>query len=112
MIKLLLKIAIAAALANAAVRIGSAYIVHVQFRDTVRQEIARGGTPEELQQRVLDVAASYDIPLDAEAFEISREQRNAVARGEYVKEIMVFPRVPLPWTFEWEIEAYLPDGGD
>jgi hypothetical protein len=110
MIKLLLKLAIAAAIANAAVRIGSAYIVHVQFRDSVRQEISRGSSADDLEQRVLDVAASYDIPLQAEAFEVGLEQRTAFAHGEYVKDIMVFPGVPVAWTFKWEIDTYLPQG--
>jgi hypothetical protein len=111
MIKLLVKLAVAAAVANAVVRIGSAYIVHVQFRDSVRQEISRGGSDEELQQRVLDVAAAYDIPLEPEAFQVGREQRQAYAEGHYVKPIMVLPGVPVRWTFSWEIDTYLPDGG-
>ncbi len=111
MIKLLLKLAVAAVVANVAVRLGSAYIVHVQFRDTVRQELAVAATDEELQQRVLDVAYAFEVPQDHESLSVHRDPRQVFAQGSYVKPIMVVPGVTFPWTFAWEIDAYLPGAG-
>jgi hypothetical protein len=111
MIKLLVRLAIAAVIANVGVRLGSAYLVHVQFRDTVRQEITRVADERELQQRVLDVAEAFEVPQDAEAFTVRREPREVFAEGEYEKRIMVVPGFSFPWTFAWEINAYLPGQG-
>src|SRR5688572_8224821 len=108
MIKLLFKLAIAAVVANIGVRLGSAYIVHVQFRDSVRQEIARAGSDQDLEQRVLDVADAYEVPQAQDAFTVHRDPRQVFAQGEYVKPIMVMPGVTFPWRFAWEIDAYLP----
>ncbi len=64
MIKLAIKLAIAALIANAAWQAGRTFAAHYQFRDEVRQAaLIRGQTDAQLQQRVLELAANYDIPL-------------------------------------------------
>jgi hypothetical protein len=112
MIKLVLKLAVAALIANAVIRVGAAYLVHVQFRDTVRQEAARAQSAADLQQRVLDVADAYEVPLEGEAFEVEWAQRQRLVRGEYVKELMVVPGMAYPWPFSWEIDVYVPPSAD
>jgi hypothetical protein len=108
MVKLLLKLAVAALLANAAVRVGAAYLVHVQFRDSVRQEMPRARSAADLQQRVLDVADAYELALSPEDLAVEWELRQRFVAGQYVKDILVMPTVAYPWTFTWEIDSYVP----
>ena len=80
--KLLIKLAVAALLANAAFRIGTEYFVHYQFRDSVREAaMFRAKNDEELGQRVMEVAATYDVPLPPDGFSMRRDAREAVVEG-------------------------------
>ena len=110
MIKLALKLAIAALIANAAWQAGRTFAAHYQFRDEVRQAaLIRGQTDAQLQQRVLELAANYDIPLSADAMTIRREERHVYVEGSYLRVVPIAPRVEYPWRFDWEVDAYLID---
>jgi hypothetical protein len=110
MIKLAIKLAIAALIANAAWQAGRTFAAHYQFRDEVRQAaLIRGQTDAQLQQRVLELAADYDIPLTADALTIRREERHVYVEGSYLRVVPIAPRVEYPWRFDWEVDAYLID---
>ena len=58
--KLLIRLAITALLANAAFRFGNEYLIHYRFTDSVREVATyRAGSDAELRQRVLETAMSY-----------------------------------------------------
>ena len=110
MIKLAIKLAIAALIANAAWQAGRTFAAHYQFRDDVRQAaLMRGQTDGQLQQRVLELAANYDIPLTADALTIRREERHIYVEGTYVRVVPIAPRLDYPWRFDWEVDAYIID---
>ena len=110
MIKLAVKLGLAALIANAAWQAGMLFAAHYQFRDEVRQAaLTRGQTDADLQQRVLELAAEYDIPLAADAFSIRREERHIYLQGAYHKPVPLAPRFEYPWRFEWEVDAYIID---
>ena len=110
MIKLAIKLGIAALIANAAWQAGMVFAAHYQFRDEVRQAaLLRGQTDAALQQRVFELAAEYDIPLAADSFSIRREERHIYLQGAYRKAVPLAPRFAYPWRFEWEVDAYIID---
>jgi hypothetical protein len=108
--KLLIKLAITAFLANAAFRLGTEYLTHYKFRDSVREAaMFRAGSDDELRQRVMETADSYGIPLKDDGFTIRRDSRQAFIQGTYTKPIEFVPGFPYPWRFNWEIEAIVSD---
>jgi hypothetical protein len=108
--KLLLKLAITALLANAAFRLGTEYLAHYRFRDSVREAARyRANSDDELRQRVLETATSYDIPLKEDDFTIQRDSGQALIRGSYTKPIELVPGFPYAWHFDFEIEAIVSD---
>jgi hypothetical protein len=108
--KLLIKLAITAFLANAAFRLGTEYLTHYKFRDSVREAaMFRAGSDDELRQRVMETADSYSIPLKEDGFTIRRDSGQAFIRGTYTKPIEFVPGLPYPWRFTWEIEAIVND---
>ena len=110
MIKLAIKLGIAALIANAAWQAGRTFADHFEFRDEVRQAaLVRGQTDAQLQGRILELAANHDIPLGAEAISIRREERHIYVEGSYVRIVPVAPRLEYPWKFDWEVDAYLID---
>jgi hypothetical protein len=108
MIKLLIKLAIVALLANAGLRIATEYLVHYQFRDSVREAaIYRARNDQELRETVMEMAAQQGVPLTADAFTVRRDEREANIQGTYVKAIEVVPGYPYDWKFDFTIQAYI-----
>jgi hypothetical protein len=108
--KLLIKLAITALIANAAFRLGTEYLTHYKFRDSVREAaMYRAASDDELRQRVVETAASYSIPLKDDGFTIRRDSGQALIQGSYTKPIELVPGFPYSWRFDWEIEAIVSD---
>ena len=103
--KLLIKLAITALIANAAWRLGSEYLSYFKFRDAVREAaIYQAKTDDELRKRVAALASDYDLPVDADAMTIRHDGRQTFMEGVYVKPVELFPGFPYAWRFEWAID--------
>jgi hypothetical protein len=107
MIRLLVKLALAALVANAAWRVGSDYVTHFKFRDGVREAAAYGANDRDLRQRITALADQFDLPLDEDALNIQRDERHVVVDGTYVRPIELLPGYEYPWRFAWSVDASL-----
>lgn len=106
MVRLLIKLAVAALIANAAYRIGWEYLVHIRFRDAVRDAaMFKAATDADLARRIMDLANQFDLPLSEEAIAITREDRHVLVEGKYRKPIEVVPKYYYSWPFSWSIDA-------
>lgn len=109
--KLLIKLAVAALLANAAFRIGSEYLTHIRFRDAVQSAATfRSTTNEDLRKRIGRLVAQYDLPqsMTETALSIERNERHVVVKGSYEKAIEVVPTYRYPWRFNWGVDVMMP----
>lgn len=112
MIKLTIKLAIVALIANAAYHIGSEYITYIKFRDAVRDAaMFKAKTDADLLGRILDVAGEYELPVDAENITIERQQRQVLVDGWYDKPVEVLPNYLYPWHFGFTVEVLSPTLG-
>jgi len=103
----IIKLVIAALIANASWRIGSTYVSHYRFKDAVA-ESAQFGTNQsvdQLHQRVLDLGAQYNLPITDDSFTIRREGIHTYVAGSYTQMIEVVPGYRYPWPFSWNVEA-------
>lgn len=106
--KILIKLAISALIVNGAWRIGSEYAAFYRFRDAVREAaLARGLSDDRLRERIMELAAARDLPLAEDQFTIRRKERHTFVSGSYVKPLMLFPGVPYPWRFTWEVDGFV-----
>jgi hypothetical protein len=106
MIKLAVKLAIAALIANAAYRVGSEYLTFFKFRDGVRQAaIFRAPTDDALRARIGALVEEYDVPLDLHDVVIERESRLVKLRAQYRKPIELLPRYAVQWPFDLSLEV-------
>lgn len=106
--KLLIKLAIAAIVANAAWRLGLEYLTHYRFCDSVQQAvIVKDLSDFQLRQRVQDLAAEYGVPLADEAVAIRHDDRHTYVEGSYVKPILLLPGYKRPWTFRFDVAGYV-----
>ncbi len=104
--KLLLKLAIAALLANAVFRVGSEYLTFIKFREDVREAaIFKSKTDAELRRRIQEAASRYDLPVSAEDPEIRRHERQITVIGNYTRKIEVVPTFFYPKVFSYDVDT-------
>jgi hypothetical protein len=108
-IKLVVKLAIVALLANAAYHIGSEYLTYIKFRDAIRDAaMFKAKTDSELMARIVELAGQYEVPLQEENVTIEREERKVSVEGWYDKPIEVVPNYEYPWHFGLSLEVVTP----
>lgn len=109
MIRLLVKLAIVALLANAGFHIGAEYLTYIRFRDAIRDAaMFKAKNETELMTRVMELAEQYELPVDEENITIERNDRRFLVEGWYDKEIEVAPNYFYPWHFGLSLEAVKP----
>ena len=103
-----MKLALAALIANAALRLGSAYVTFYRFKDAVTETVQFGSqkSKAELHQRILELASEYDIPLAADAVSVQRDDRNhTVVDGSYTQPVDVLPGYRYLWSFVCHVDV-------
>lgn len=109
MIKLLLKLAVVALLANAAYHVGSEYLTYIKFRDAIRDAaMFKAKNDTELMARIVELAAQYEVPLQEENVTIERVERKVNVEGWYDKPIEIVPNYHYPWHFGLSLEVVTP----
>jgi hypothetical protein len=107
--KAILKLVVVVLVANAFWRIGSAYTTFFRFKDSVRIAATDPGKSEDdLRQKILELASTYDVRLPAEAITIHREVRHTVVGGSYTMPIAVLPGFEYQWPFTMDVDALSP----
>lgn len=112
MIVRIIKLLIAALIANAAWRVGSAYATFYKFKDAVAETAQFGAdkSEDQLRQRVLDLASQYDLPITENNFTLHKESMHLYVNGSYTKALEVVPGYRYPWQFSWNIETLYMSG--
>jgi hypothetical protein len=107
MIKLLVKLALAALVANAAWRVGSAYMTFYKFQDAVSEASQFSGqkSEDELHQRVIELATDYDVPLAYNAVTVRRENQHTYIDGTYERVLDLAPGYHYPWPFKLHVDT-------
>jgi hypothetical protein len=107
MIRLIIKLAIAALVANAAWRVGSAYMSFYRFKDAVTETAQFGvdKTEDQLRQRVLELAGDYGLPITENSFSVRKEEARTYLTGSYTQPVEVVPGYRYPWAFSWNVET-------
>jgi hypothetical protein len=107
-IKLLIKLAIVAVVANVAWHVMSAYTAYYKFTDAVQQTTLFGNdkTVDQLKARVLSLASDYDLPIAEDDVTVKREQLHTTVDGSYTKRVDLLPWYSHPWTFEIHTDTF------
>lgn len=107
MIKLILKLAVVALVANASWRVGGAYVSHYKFTDSVQQAaLFRGNkTDDVLRQRIFALASDFDIPVTDSDLTLTTLEHHTVVDGNYTRIIELVPGYKYPWEFTFHIDT-------
>jgi hypothetical protein len=107
-IKLILKLAVAALIANAAYRVGTAYLSYYKFKDAVRETMtfnAEKGDAQ-LRARILELAGEYDVPLDEDGFTIQHAENHTIVDAGFVRPVDVLPGYTYQWPFTVHVDTF------
>ena len=109
MIKSLIKVLIAVALANALWHVASAYISYYKFNDSVHELAIHnpGRSESQLKDKVVELAAMYDEPLDAEAIAVRKEPGHIYVDASYTKPVSLFPGYNYQWPFVIKVDGFV-----
>jgi hypothetical protein len=108
MLKLLVKVALAALIANAGWRLGSAYMQFYRFTDAVTQTAQFGNerSRADLPQRIVELASQYDVPLTVDDFTVKRDGRNhTLIDGSYKEPLDLAPGYRYLWPFTVHVDV-------
>jgi hypothetical protein len=109
--KSLIKLLIAALIANATWRIGTEYLSYYRFKDSVREFMEHKASKNESQvrDRIMELASQYDIPIADDALTIRQVNNHTFVDGSYIKPIDVVPTYHYNWPFEFHIDTFVVD---
>jgi hypothetical protein len=106
-VKLLIKLALTALIANAVWRVGQEYATYFRFRDAVREAaLVQMLDDRQLRREILDLADQFSLPVTESGFTIERQERRTVVEGTYLKPILVFPGYEYLWRFDWDVAGF------
>jgi hypothetical protein len=109
-LKFILKLLIAALIANAAWHVMSAYMSYWKFKDAVTQTTQFGNDKSvpTLKNRILQLATDYDLPIDENDFTVtrSRESLHTVVDGSYTRDVELVPGYSRPWPFPFHVDTF------
>jgi hypothetical protein len=108
-IKLAIKLAIVALLANATWRVGSAYATHYRFTDAVQATTQFRGqrTDEQIHDRIIDLASQYDVPVSGDSLTVKRDANShTIVDGSYAKPIDLAPGFTYRWPFTIHVDTF------
>ena len=97
MIKTFVRLAIVALLANAAWQIFTVYWAHFKFTDAVETTTQFRGdkTDAQLRERILELAAQFDVPISDENLTIQVVDNHTVVDTSYTRPVEFVPTVPV-----------------
>jgi hypothetical protein len=107
-VKPILRLIVAALLAHALWRLGSAYHGHYAVRDGAL-DAARNVelSDDDLKALIVELAMAYDLALTEEHIEITRVPRHVIIAAAYKQPVQIFPGFRYPWPFSWRVDAQI-----
>jgi hypothetical protein len=108
MTRTVLKLAIVALLLHASWRSGMAAWRYYNFKDEVRAtaQFSAGKSESELQSRVLEIAARWQVPVDADHVAVRHDQNHTTIDAVYTEKIEFLPTYRYPWEFKVNVDAF------
>ena len=107
MIRTLLKLAVVALVANAIWHLFGAYSPNYKLQDGLQYAAQNRGqlTDDALKDRILDIAAQFEVPLAGDDVLITHNEKHTVVDVSYVRPIELAPGFRYPWPFSIHIDV-------
>jgi len=108
MLRNLVRLLVLLLIANALYRFVPVYLHHYQFKDAVAEaaKFSKDRTDVELVDRVMVLAERYQIPLDREAVQVTRDKQLTYINLVYEQEIQWVPSYKRRMPFNVSVEGW------
>ena len=105
--KTLIKLALVAAIVNGAYHVGTAYLTHYRFRDSVQEMVQFRGDKDDawVRARIIELANQYEVPVDPGAVDINSERYHSLITIGYKRQIEIFPGLKRDWPFMMNVDT-------
>lgn len=106
--KVVIKLAIVALLANMTWHLWGVYSAHYKFKDAVQStsQFNSGKSEDELRSHILELAAQYELPVTDASFTLRRELNHTIIDGSYIRKVEFLPGFSYPLTFDWHVDTF------
>lgn len=108
--KTLFQIGVALILLTASVQGARAAFKHYQFVDAIQEAMlfASSRTEDQIADRVLELAADHEIPLEPDNVSVQRAPYQITIDAPYTETVNILPGVySRPWDFETKVNVRL-----
>jgi hypothetical protein len=107
MIRLLLKLAVVAVLANATWHLFLVYSPHYRFKDGVNYAAQYRGTLSdgELKDKVLALASQFEVPLTEDEVSVTHDGPHTVVQVSYVRGVEIVPGFARQWPLSFTVDV-------
>lgn len=107
MIKLLIKLTIVGLIANGTWRVGSAYVSHYKFHDSIEEttQYRDEKTDEEVRERIFQLASQFEIPVDHETLTVRTQNSHTIVEVSYKRPVDLLPGYTYLWPFSLHIDT-------
>jgi hypothetical protein len=108
MLRNLVRLAVLLLIAHALYRFVPVYMHHYQFKDAVEEaaRFSRDRSEVEVIDRVMQLAERYQIPLDREAIQVTRDKQTTYINLSYVEQIEWVPTYRRRMPFNVTVDGW------
>lgn len=108
MLRTAIKVGILLLFVHAMYRFVPVYINYQQFKDAVKETalFSSDRTPQEITERVMELATRYHVPLEREYLQVERVDNRTYISLMYTEQIEWLPTYKQPYKFEVQTEGW------
>ena len=108
MMRNLVRFAVAGLLVNATVQFVPVYVHNHQFTDAVAEAalFSKERPIDEIAEQVMELAARYDIPLDVEVVQVTKDRQKTYINLVYEQQIAWIPGYRRPMPFDIAVAGW------
>ena len=107
MVRLLLKLAVVALVANATWHLFGVYAPHYRFKDGVQYAAQFRGdlSDDALREKVLSLASQFEVPVTADDVSVTHNGNHTFVQVSYVRQVELAPRLVRPWPLSFNVDV-------
>ena len=108
MLRNLVRLAVLLLIAHALYRVVPVYLHYYQFKDAVAEAalFSKDRSDADLVERVMQLAQRYEIPIEREAVQVTRDRQFTYINVAYEEELEWVPSYKRPMPFTFAVEGW------
>ena len=108
MLRNLIRLGVLLLIGHALYRFVPVYVHYHQFKDAVKEAalFSKDRNEQQIVDRVMELAARYEIPIEQEAVQVTRDDQKTYINVMYEEQIEWVPTYTRPMPFSLAVEGW------